>query len=62
MFLTIRKAARTLDVPERLIRSMVAQGISPRIYSGNRFLVNTDLLRDYLLEESLKVKEKCVCD
>lgn len=23
MFLTIRKAARTLDVPERLIRSMV---------------------------------------
>ena len=62
MFLTIRKAARTLDVPERLIRSMVAQGICPGIYSGNRFLVNTDLLRDYFLEESLKVKEKCVCD
>ena len=49
MFLTIRKAARTIEVPERLIRSMVAQGICPGIYSGNRFLVNMPMLREHLL-------------
>lgn len=61
MFLTIRKAARVLEVPERLIRSMVAQGVCPGIYSGNRFLVNTDLLREYFIEESLNATRKCVC-
>lgn len=44
MFCTIRQAAAKGIAPENLIRRMVAQGECPGVYSGNRFLVNTELL------------------
>ena len=52
MFRTIRQVARELGVPEHLIRSLVAQGTCPGIYSGTRFLVHVDALREYLDKES----------
>lgn len=48
MFKTIRQVAHYLGVPEALIRRLVAQGVCPGLYSGNRFLVNTEALREYL--------------
>lgn len=57
MFKTVRQAARYLEVPEHLIRSMVAQGDCPGIYSGNRFLVHVEALREYLDAESRKAQE-----
>lgn len=57
MFRTIRQTARYLEIPESLVRRLVAQGICPGVYSGNRFLVNTEALREYLEAESRQVKE-----
>ncbi len=54
MFQTIRQVSRTLDVPEHLIRCMVAEGICPGIYSGTRFLVHVEALKEYLDRESRK--------
>lgn len=48
MFKTIRQTARCLDIPENLIRRLVAQGVCPGLYSGNRFLVNVNGLKQYL--------------
>lgn len=48
MFQTVRQAARCLKIPEHLVRSMVARGVCPGIYSGNRFLVHVEALREYL--------------
>ena len=49
--------ARYLEVPERLVRRLVAQGVCPGVYSGNRFLVNVEALREYLEAESRQIKE-----
>lgn len=57
MFKTIRQVARYLDISESLVRRLVAQGVCPGIYSGNRFLVNVEALREYLEAESRQVKE-----
>ena len=57
MFQTVRQTARYLEVPEHLIRSMVAQGECPEIYSGNRFLVHVEALREYLDTASRSSKE-----
>lgn len=57
MFKTVRQTARYLEIPEHLIRSMVAQGDCPGIYSGNRFLVHVEALREYLDVESRKAQE-----
>lgn len=57
MFQTIRQVARTLDVPEHLIRCMVAEGTCPGIYSGTRFLVHVEALREYLDTTSRKGQE-----
>ena len=57
MFRTVRQVARYLEIPESLVRRLVAQGVCPGVYSGNRFLVNTEALRDYLNNESRQVKE-----
>ena len=48
MFKTIRQVARYLEIPESLVRRLVAQGLCPGLYSGNRFLVNVDGLKQYL--------------
>lgn len=57
MFKTIRQVARYLDISESLVRRLVAQGVCPGVYSGNRFLVNVEALREYLDAESRQVKE-----
>ena len=57
MFQTVRQAARYLEVPEHLIRSMVAQGECPGISSGNRFLVHVEALREYLDTASRRSNE-----
>ena len=56
MFKTIRQVARYLDISESLVRRLVAQGVCPGVYSGNRFLVNVEALREYLEAESRQVK------
>ena len=57
MFKTIRQVARYLDISESLVRRLVAQGVCPGVYSGNRFLVNVEALREYLEAKSRQVKE-----
>lgn len=57
MFKTIRQVSRSLDVPEHLIRCMVAQGTCPGIYSGTRFLVHVEALKEYLDKASRKGQE-----
>lgn len=57
MFQTIRQAARYLAIPEHFVRGLVAQGKCPGIYSGNRFLVHTEGLREYLDVASHMQKE-----
>jgi excisionase family DNA binding protein len=57
VFKTIRQVARYLDISESLVRRLVAQGVCPGVYSGNRFLVNVEALREYLEAESRQVKE-----
>lgn len=57
MFRTVRQVARYLEIPESLVRRLVAQGVCPGVYSGNRFLVNVEVLREYLEAESRQVKE-----
>lgn len=52
MFQTVRQVSRTLNVPEHFVRCMVAQGICPGVYSGSRFLVHVDMLREYLDKKS----------
>lgn len=56
-FKTIRQTAATGMLPEHRIRLMVAQGICPGIYAGNRFLVNVDALAEKLECESRRTKE-----
>ena len=55
-FKTIRKTAATGIVPESFLRSLVAQGKCPGVYSGNRFLVNVDALIEQLDTESRQKK------
>ena len=57
MFQTVRQVARYLEIPESHVRRLVAQGVCPGVYSGNRFLVNVEALREYLEAESRQVKE-----
>ena len=57
MFKTIRQTAELLDIPEHLIRSLVARGVCSGVYSGNRFLVHVKALREYLDAESRKAVE-----
>lgn len=51
-FKTIRQTAATGIMTEHYLRLLVAQGRCPGIYSGNRFLVNVDVLAEQLDTES----------
>lgn len=57
MFQTVRQVARYLGIPEHLIRCMVAKGECPGVYSGTRFLVHVEALREYLDAASRSKKE-----
>ena len=56
MFRTVRRTAKMLEIPEHLIRSLVARGVCPGVYSGNRFLVHVEAPREYLDAESRKMQ------
>lgn len=53
-FLTIRKTAATGIMSEHYLRLLVAQGKCPGIKSGNRFLINVEVLTEQLEAESRK--------
>lgn len=53
-FMTVRQTARTGLISEYRLRLLVAQGKVPGVYSGNRFMVNYDLLVDLLNAQSMK--------
>lgn len=57
-FPTIRQTAKTGILSEHRLRLMVAQGCCPGIYSGNRFLVNYDLLVEQLNRESMEQAQR----
>lgn len=56
MFKTVRQTAKHLGIFEHFIRALVAQGRCPGIYSGTRFLVHVDALREFLDEASKNSK------
>ena len=51
-FLTIRQAAREVGLPHTLLRKMLENSTLPGFYSGNRYYVNIDLLREKLEQDS----------
>lgn len=53
-YLTIRQTAKRGPVSEHHLRLMHAQGRLPGIQTGNRWLVNVDLLDKQLEAESLR--------
>ena len=53
-FLTIRQTAALGIMSEHYLRQLVAQGKCPGIKSGNRFLVNVEVLAEQLDSESRK--------
>ena len=54
IFKTIRQTAATGLLSEHRLRVLVAKGVCPGIYTGNRFLVNTTALSEQLENESKK--------
>ena len=50
--LTIRQTAKRGPLSEHRLRLMEKQGRLPGIYSGNRFLINYELLLDQLNRQS----------
>lgn len=57
-FKTIRQVAALGFLSENYLRELVAQGKCPGIKVGNRFMVNTDQLAEFLdLESRKSVKE-----
>lgn len=47
-YLTIRQTAKEFGLPEYAIRTMVKRKEAPGFFSGTRFYVAADLLRDQL--------------
>ena len=50
---TIRQVAETGILPEYRLRQMQKQKKLPGIYSGNRFLIDVDMLKSVLERESV---------
>lgn len=48
MFKSVREVAKEGILSEFLIRKLIAQGKCPGFYSGKKFLVNVEQLRNYL--------------
>lgn len=60
-FKTIRQTAAMGVLPEHRLRILVAQKDCPGFYSGNRFLVNVDLLIEQLNRRSTEAVQKGAC-
>ena len=46
--LTIRQFAKSENIPEAFVRRLVKTGQAPGMYSGTRFYVNADRMREVL--------------
>ena len=57
-FLTINRAAAAVGLPHTLLRAMLAKSELPGFYSGNRYYVNLDLLREKLEADSRAAMEQ----
>lgn len=57
-FLTINQTAKVVGLPHTCLRTMLATGNLPGFYSGSRFYVNLDMLRDKLEQDSRSTMEK----
>ena len=57
-FLSINSTAKELGLPPFLIRSMQKRGECPGFFSGSRFYVNVDLLREQLENASRETTER----
>lgn len=53
-FVTVRQASRVTGLSERFLRRLVREGLCPGIYSGNRFLVDTEMLMQKLRSDAEK--------
>lgn len=51
-YMSIRKIAKQDGIPERILRNMLKEGELPGFYSGNRFVVNHDMLVEILNDKS----------
>ncbi len=51
-FMTIRKAARELELPEYRLRIRLKENRLPGFYAGVRFMVDIQQLEDMLVRES----------
>ncbi len=51
-YITIRTAAKQGILPEHRLRQMVHTGECPGFYSGNRFLINVEQLKELLDQKS----------
>lgn len=56
-FLTIRETAKTGVLPEHRLRLMEKEGALPGLRAGNKFLVNYNVLLEFLDSESRKCME-----
>ena len=54
---TIRQTAAAGILPEHRLRQMQKQRKLPGVFSGNRFLIDVDMLKTMLEKESLKNME-----
>lgn len=54
-FLTINQTAKVVGLPHSCLRSMLAAGNLPGFYSGTRFYVNVEMLKDKLERESQRM-------
>ena len=50
-FMTINCAAKEIGLPHSFLRSMLADHRLPGFYSGSRYIVNVDMLREQLEAE-----------
>lgn len=57
-FLTLRQAAKRGPLSEHRLRLMVAQGMLPGFYAGNRFLVNYPRMLEMLDKLSVENLKK----
>ena len=56
-FLTINHAAAEVGLPHTFLRRMLASSELPGFYSGNRYYVDVDLLREKLKEYAEESKK-----
>lgn len=57
-FMTINQTAKAIGLPHSCLRAMLAAGNLPGFYTGNRFYVNVEMLKEKLDSESRKAMKE----